>query len=157
VSLPSSAGRSEAWSTWASWSTTSRPRRRSSPAPRLRDVPPRWLLPDTAPRLLPGLDERLSATADRVLRGRGVDVRTEVGGAAGGVGGKDLGFGDGEGRRDGGGVGEGDPSTADPELVRTCRDDGRAQRTCLPAGVAGPGGIWRGRRRGHREDGTGGA
>jgi NADH dehydrogenase len=36
----------------------------------------RWLLVDTAPRLLPDLDERLSKTADRVLRRRGVDVRT---------------------------------------------------------------------------------
>ncbi|MFH8680444.1 NAD(P)/FAD-dependent oxidoreductase [Streptomyces lydicus] len=43
----------------------------------LRDGPrPRWLLLDVADRLLPGLDERLSHTADRVLRGRGVDVRT---------------------------------------------------------------------------------
>ncbi|WP_308119060.1 FAD-dependent oxidoreductase [Streptomyces sp. JJ38] len=36
---------------------------------------PRWLLLDLASRVLPTLDERLSATADRVLRGRGVDVR----------------------------------------------------------------------------------
>jgi NADH dehydrogenase len=36
----------------------------------------RWLLLDTAPRLLPELDPRLSRTADRVLRGRGVEVRT---------------------------------------------------------------------------------
>jgi NADH:ubiquinone reductase (H+-translocating) len=36
----------------------------------------RWLLIDTASRLLPELDPRLSATADRVLRRRGVDVRT---------------------------------------------------------------------------------
>ncbi|MCZ7434525.1 NAD(P)/FAD-dependent oxidoreductase [Streptomyces sp. WMMC1477] len=36
---------------------------------------PRWLLLDVASRVLPTLDERLSATADRVLRGRGVDVR----------------------------------------------------------------------------------
>ena len=36
----------------------------------------RWLLIDTAPRLLPELDPHLSATADRVLRRRGVDVRT---------------------------------------------------------------------------------
>ncbi|MFG2290380.1 NAD(P)/FAD-dependent oxidoreductase [Streptomyces sp. NPDC048595] len=44
---------------------------------RLRDGPrPRWLLLDVADRLLPGLDERLSRTADRVLRARGVDVRT---------------------------------------------------------------------------------
>lgn len=37
---------------------------------------PRWLLADIADRVLPELDPRLSATADRVLRGRGVDVRT---------------------------------------------------------------------------------
>jgi NADH dehydrogenase len=36
----------------------------------------RWLLLDTAPRLLPGLDEHLSRTAERVLRRRGVEVRT---------------------------------------------------------------------------------
>ncbi len=36
----------------------------------------RWMLLDTAPRLLPGLGERLSKTADRVLRRRGVQVRT---------------------------------------------------------------------------------
>ncbi|MFH9246444.1 NAD(P)/FAD-dependent oxidoreductase [Streptomyces lydicus] len=43
----------------------------------LQDGPrPRWLLGDVADRLLPGLDERLSRTADRVLRRRGVDVRT---------------------------------------------------------------------------------
>ncbi|MFD9496925.1 MULTISPECIES: NAD(P)/FAD-dependent oxidoreductase [unclassified Streptomyces] len=39
-------------------------------------VRPRWLLLDTADRVLPELDERLSRTADRVLRERGVDVRT---------------------------------------------------------------------------------
>lgn len=39
---------------------------------------PRWLLLDIAPRVLPELDERLSRTADRVLRQRGVDVRTET-------------------------------------------------------------------------------
>jgi NADH dehydrogenase len=37
---------------------------------------PRWMLLDIAPRVLPELDERLSRTADRVLRERGVDVRT---------------------------------------------------------------------------------
>ncbi|MFI8242717.1 NAD(P)/FAD-dependent oxidoreductase [Streptomyces sp. NPDC085866] len=37
---------------------------------------PRWILLDTAPRVLPELDERLSRTADRVLRARGIDVRT---------------------------------------------------------------------------------
>ncbi|WP_327321634.1 NAD(P)/FAD-dependent oxidoreductase [Streptomyces sp. NBC_01210] len=36
----------------------------------------RWLLLDVADRVLPGLDRRLSSTADRVLRRRGVDVRT---------------------------------------------------------------------------------
>lgn len=36
----------------------------------------RWLLVDVAPRLLPGLNPRLSTTAERVLRRRGVDVRT---------------------------------------------------------------------------------
>ena len=36
----------------------------------------RWLLVDIAPRVLPELDPRLSRTADRVLRGRGVEVRT---------------------------------------------------------------------------------
>lgn len=45
--------------------------------PRLRGRErPRWLLLDIAPRVLPELDERLSRTADRVLRRRGVDVRT---------------------------------------------------------------------------------
>ncbi|MDT0309706.1 NAD(P)/FAD-dependent oxidoreductase [Streptomyces sp. DSM 44917] len=37
---------------------------------------PRWMLLDIAPRVLPELDQRLSRTADRVLRRRGVDVRT---------------------------------------------------------------------------------
>lgn len=36
----------------------------------------RWMLLDTAPRLLPDLDEHLSKTATRVLRRRGVEVRT---------------------------------------------------------------------------------
>ncbi|MDT0266455.1 NAD(P)/FAD-dependent oxidoreductase [Streptomyces sp. DSM 44915] len=39
-------------------------------------VKPRWLLLDIADRVLPELDEGLSRTADRVLRRRGVDVRT---------------------------------------------------------------------------------
>ncbi len=43
--------------------------------PLRKDIRPRWLLLDIASRVLPELDERLSATADRVLRGRGVDVR----------------------------------------------------------------------------------
>ncbi|MFD7921061.1 NAD(P)/FAD-dependent oxidoreductase [Streptomyces sp. NPDC059740] len=45
----------------------------------LRDGPrPRWLLLDVADRVLPELDERLSNTADRVLRDRGVDVRMKT-------------------------------------------------------------------------------
>jgi NADH:ubiquinone reductase (H+-translocating) len=36
----------------------------------------RWMLLDTAPRLLAQLDPRLSKTADRVLRRRGVEVLT---------------------------------------------------------------------------------
>jgi len=36
----------------------------------------RWLLLDTAPRLLPELDHHLSTTAERVLGRRGVEVRT---------------------------------------------------------------------------------
>jgi len=44
--------------------------------PGLAAQPIRWMLLDTAPRLLPELDPRLSKTADRVLRRRGVDVRT---------------------------------------------------------------------------------
>ena len=46
--------------------------------PRLGGQRPRWLLLDVAKRVLPELDERLSRTADRVLRERGVDVRTGV-------------------------------------------------------------------------------
>jgi NADH dehydrogenase len=38
----------------------------------------RWLLLDVAPSVLPGLDRRLSSTADQVLRERGVEVRTET-------------------------------------------------------------------------------
>ncbi|MFR9800986.1 NAD(P)/FAD-dependent oxidoreductase [Pseudonocardia sp. RS010] len=44
--------------------------------PALRGVSPRWMLLDIAKRVLPELDERLSHTADSVLRERGVDVRT---------------------------------------------------------------------------------
>jgi NADH:ubiquinone reductase (H+-translocating) len=44
--------------------------------PQLAGQPMRWLLLDTAPRLLPELDPRLSKAADRVLRRRGVEVRT---------------------------------------------------------------------------------
>jgi NADH:ubiquinone reductase (H+-translocating) len=43
--------------------------------PRLRDQQLRWLLLDVADRVLPELDERLSRTADQVLRQRGVEVR----------------------------------------------------------------------------------
>ena len=46
--------------------------------PRLHGQPPRWLLLDVAGRVLPELDERLSRTADRVLRQRGIDVRMGV-------------------------------------------------------------------------------
>jgi NADH dehydrogenase len=42
----------------------------------LAGQPMRWLLLDLAPRVLPELDPRLSATADRVLRERGVQVLT---------------------------------------------------------------------------------
>jgi NADH dehydrogenase len=35
----------------------------------------RWLLLDTAGRVLPGMDDHLSRTADRVLRERGIEVR----------------------------------------------------------------------------------
>jgi NADH dehydrogenase len=42
--------------------------------PRLRGEPVRWLLLDIAKRVLPELDERLSRTADKVLRRRGVEV-----------------------------------------------------------------------------------
>jgi NADH dehydrogenase len=43
--------------------------------PVLHDQPVRWMLLDMADRVLPGLDVRLSNTADRVLRERGVEVR----------------------------------------------------------------------------------
>jgi NADH dehydrogenase len=39
---------------------------------------PRWMLLDIAPRVLPELDRRLSTTADRVLRARGVEVRNKT-------------------------------------------------------------------------------
>ncbi|MGW7414490.1 NAD(P)/FAD-dependent oxidoreductase [Streptomyces sp. NPDC054863] len=48
-------------------------RRNSGGAPRRR---PRWILLDVADKVLPELDERLSRTAAKVLRERGVDVRT---------------------------------------------------------------------------------
>jgi NADH:ubiquinone reductase (H+-translocating) len=44
--------------------------------PRLATRRPRWLLVDTAARVLPGLSSNLAATADAVLRERGVDIRT---------------------------------------------------------------------------------
>ncbi|MER5972559.1 NAD(P)/FAD-dependent oxidoreductase [Streptomyces sp. NPDC002055] len=45
--------------------------------PRLRDgPPPAWLLLDLAPRVLPELAEHMSATATRVLTGRGVELGT---------------------------------------------------------------------------------
>ncbi|MFD9392391.1 FAD-dependent oxidoreductase [Streptomyces sp. NPDC060000] len=43
--------------------------------PLRRGMRPRWLLLDVASRVLPELDERLSRTADRVLRERGVEIR----------------------------------------------------------------------------------
>jgi NADH:ubiquinone reductase (H+-translocating) len=43
--------------------------------PRLDGLRPRWMLLDVAPRVLPELDERLSRTAEAVLRERDVDVR----------------------------------------------------------------------------------
>ena len=43
--------------------------------PSLAGQRPRWMLLDIAPRVLPELDERMSRTADQVLRERGVDVR----------------------------------------------------------------------------------
>jgi NADH dehydrogenase len=46
--------------------------------PRLAGLRAKWLLCDMAPRVLPGLDEHLSAVADAVLRSRGVDVRVET-------------------------------------------------------------------------------
>ncbi|WP_425581216.1 NAD(P)/FAD-dependent oxidoreductase [Streptomyces sodiiphilus] len=42
------------------------------------DEDPRWLLVDIAPRILPELDRRLSRTSDRVLRQRGVEIRTRT-------------------------------------------------------------------------------
>jgi NADH dehydrogenase len=46
--------------------------------PELRGQRMRWLLLDVAPKVLPELDPRLSRAADRVLRERGVEVRTET-------------------------------------------------------------------------------
>jgi NADH dehydrogenase len=44
--------------------------------PRLVMSEPRWVLIDVADMVLPGLDPRLSRTADRILRKRGVEIRT---------------------------------------------------------------------------------
>jgi NADH:ubiquinone reductase (H+-translocating) len=44
--------------------------------PRLSATPVRWLLVDTAPSILSGLGDHLRNTADRVLRHRGVEIRT---------------------------------------------------------------------------------
>lgn len=46
--------------------------------PRLQNQRIRWMLLDIADRVLPELDIRLSRTADKVLRERGVDVRTKL-------------------------------------------------------------------------------
>jgi NADH:ubiquinone reductase (H+-translocating) len=43
--------------------------------PALADQPMRWVLADLADRLLPGLSPRMSKTAERVLRKRGLEVR----------------------------------------------------------------------------------
>jgi NADH dehydrogenase len=50
--------------------------------PGLGGLRPRWLLLDLADRVLPGLDVRMSREAERVLRARGVDVRTGLSVAA---------------------------------------------------------------------------
>ncbi|GAA2805512.1 NAD(P)/FAD-dependent oxidoreductase [Nonomuraea dietziae] len=46
--------------------------------PWLREQPIRWILAEPAERLLPDMHPRLSETATRVLRRRGVDVRTRT-------------------------------------------------------------------------------
>jgi NADH dehydrogenase len=43
--------------------------------PGLRDQRMRWLLADRSERLLPGLSDRMSRTAERVLRRRGLEIR----------------------------------------------------------------------------------
>jgi NADH dehydrogenase len=43
--------------------------------PGLRDQRMRWLLADRSERLLPGLSERMSRTAERVLHRRGLEIR----------------------------------------------------------------------------------
>ena len=42
--------------------------------PRLADDTARWLLLDTAKQVLPGMDERMAGTAQKVLRARGIEV-----------------------------------------------------------------------------------
>ncbi|HZG04191.1 MAG TPA: NAD(P)/FAD-dependent oxidoreductase [Streptomyces sp.] len=49
-----------------------------SPGGMRADTRPRWMLIDIADRVLPGLDEKLARTAHRVLRKRGVEVRTKT-------------------------------------------------------------------------------
>ena len=46
--------------------------------PRLRDQPMRWILLDTAPKVLPELAPRMSRAADKVLRKRDVEVRMKT-------------------------------------------------------------------------------
>lgn len=41
----------------------------------LRDVAMRWILLDTAPQVLPGMGDRMSAAAKRILQRRGVEIR----------------------------------------------------------------------------------
>jgi NADH dehydrogenase len=47
--------------------------------PRLAGVRPRWVLVDTAPRILGQLPERLADAAAKTLRGRGMELMTGVG------------------------------------------------------------------------------
>lgn len=53
-------------------------RKLSARHPRLAGSAPRWLLLDIADRVLPELDRRLSRTAGRVLRRRGVELRMQT-------------------------------------------------------------------------------
>ncbi|MFD4639912.1 NAD(P)/FAD-dependent oxidoreductase [Lentzea sp. NPDC058436] len=46
--------------------------------PGLKDVRPRWILVDIAPRVLPGLDPRLSGPTKKVLLKRGAEVKLET-------------------------------------------------------------------------------
>jgi NADH dehydrogenase len=52
--------------------------RGADPAPGQPQEQPRWLLLDTADRVLPQLDIRLARTSDRVLRERGVEIRLKT-------------------------------------------------------------------------------